>query len=288
MSARSGSGSSIAPLFLRLCLGITFVWAGLGKVMNEMPVQGDAAAVLANMGVLAPPGKATSMRDRGSFPALMALADPYDQAKDPATDEPPAKEPAAPSAGAPSSGPQATPATAAGNQPHYTAADFPEPVKVKTLYMVAVGVSNATVVPVDTNGAPAKMRLLPAALGQRPWPVVLAWCATITELVGGAMVLVGLFARFWSFGLAFVMGVAMWLTQLGPAIQAGTTIMGFLPSHAAGDGQAWMPLLWQFSLFCSALAVVCLGSGALSLDSLFFSRPGAPSPRPAGDKPAQG
>lgn len=285
MSARQGSGSSIAPIFLRLCLGITFVWAGLAKVMVDMPVQGDDAAVLANLGVISPAGKPTSIADPHAMPTLMALVGPQDKPKEPTPKEPPATAPA--SAPAPSAAPS-TPPVQAANPPRYTAADFPEPVKVKTLYGVAVGVSNATVVPLDDKGAPKIMRLLPEAVGQRPWPIVLAWCATITELVGGAMILVGLFSRFWSLGIAFVMGVAMWLTQFGPAIQAGTTTMGFLPSHAAFDHQAWQMLFWQFSLFCSALAVVCLGAGSLSLDGLFFMKSGAPAPKPAAEKPAQG
>lgn len=275
MSARQGSGSSIAPIFLRLCLGITFVWAGLGKVMNESAVSGDAAAVLANMGVIAPAGKPTSMGTRDAMPTLMSLSGPQDQPKDPAPKEPAATPPAS----APSP---------AASQPHYTAADFPEPVKIKNVHFITMMVANATVVPTNDKGEPAKMRLLPAALGQRPWPVVLAWGAAITELVGGAMILVGLFTRFWALGLAAVMGVAMWLTQFGPAIQAGTTQLLFLPAYPAKDLQAWMPLFWQFSLFCSAMAVLFLGAGALSLDGLFFMKSGAPAPKPPAEKAAQG
>lgn len=273
MSARQGSGSSIAPIFLRLCLGITFVWAGLGKVMNESAVSGDAAAVLANMGVIAPPGKPTSMGPRDAMPTLMSLTGPQDQPKEPAPKEPAATPPVS------------TPAPAAST-PHYTAADFPEPVKIKNVHFITIMVANATVVPMNDKGEPAKTRLLPAALGQPPWPVVLAWGAAITELVGGAMILVGLFTRFWALGLAVVMGVAMWLTQFGPAIQAGTTQLLFLPAYPAKDLQAWMPLFWQFSLFCSAMGVLCLGAGALSLDGLFFMKSGAPAPKPPAEKAA--
>lgn len=282
MSARHGSGSSIAPIFLRLCLGITFVWAGMAKVMQEVPVQGDQAAVLANMGVIAPAGKPTSMGGHDSVPTLMALTAPQDQPKEPAKEStPPASAPPATQPASPAATPPSAPA-------RYTAADFPEPVKVKMVHMVTIGVSSATIVPLDDKGAPAKMRLLPAALGQRPWPVVLAWGASLTELIGGAMILVGLFTRFWGLGLAVVMGTAMWLTQFGPAIQAGTTHYGFLPAYPAYDGEQWTPLLWQFSLFTSALALLFLGAGAASLDGLFFVKSGAPTPKPAPEKPAQG
>src|SRR4051812_2087450 len=40
-----------APLILRICLGLIFIWAGLGKLMDTFPVKGQDAADLANMGV---------------------------------------------------------------------------------------------------------------------------------------------------------------------------------------------------------------------------------------------
>lgn len=279
MSARQGSGSSIAPIFLRLSLGIVFVWAGLGKITQDMPVQGDAAAVLANMGVISPASKPAAMSDTSTMPVLMGLAGPQDTPKAPAPKEPAPKEPPATT---PPASPTAVPVK-------YTAADFPQPVVVKQLHGLTIMLANATVVPTDEKGVATKMRLIPQPLGARPWPVVLAWCAAITELVGGAMLLVGLFARFWGLGIATVMGTAMWLTQIGPAIQAGTARMGFLPSHPAYDPQAWTMPMFQLSLMTSALAILFLGSGSLSLDALFFARPAAPSARLApADKPAQG
>ncbi len=51
-------GTCCAPMFLRIALGVVFVWAGLGKVCNDVSVKGDDAAALANMGVITPPAKA--------------------------------------------------------------------------------------------------------------------------------------------------------------------------------------------------------------------------------------
>ncbi len=52
MAASSGKFASLlSPVFLRLALGVTFIWAGLGKIIPVVPVQGVDAALLANAGV---------------------------------------------------------------------------------------------------------------------------------------------------------------------------------------------------------------------------------------------
>ena len=50
------TGSLLAPIMLRVVIGLIFIWAGLGKLSTEMPVSGQAAATLANMGVISLPG----------------------------------------------------------------------------------------------------------------------------------------------------------------------------------------------------------------------------------------
>jgi uncharacterized membrane protein YphA (DoxX/SURF4 family) len=45
------SGSSIGPLFLRIAVGIIFLWAGLAKVIGTSEVSGADAAALKEMGV---------------------------------------------------------------------------------------------------------------------------------------------------------------------------------------------------------------------------------------------
>src|SRR5690606_33209558 len=54
MNHRQRLAVGVAPLLLRVALAITFIWAGLGKVAATMPVSGQAAATLANMGVSIP------------------------------------------------------------------------------------------------------------------------------------------------------------------------------------------------------------------------------------------
>jgi uncharacterized membrane protein YphA (DoxX/SURF4 family) len=59
MRVRDSIALTLPSLFLRLVLGVTFIWAGTGKLIGTMQVSGDAAARLANMGIdldpIAPP-----------------------------------------------------------------------------------------------------------------------------------------------------------------------------------------------------------------------------------------
>lgn len=238
MRVRDRVGLNFPPLLLRLMLGIIFLWAGMAKVSSTMEVKGEEAAKLANMGVLTPAATAT----------------------------PPA--PTGPSTAAPAQGPaiRLVSQTSAGR---YTAADFPNPVRVTGVYGVALVVHSAANPPAAEAGGKVLSPYWPPAIGQGSWPVYLAWAVTITELGGGLCVLVGLFTRLWALGLTGVMLGAMWLTQLGPNIQAGNTVLGFLPAYPR-YGQEWTNLTFQFSLFMAAAALAFLGPGRASLDHLLL------------------
>lgn len=128
------------------------------------------------------------------------------------------------------------------------------------------------------------MPLWPDRLAQKPWPLALAWAATLTEIIAGALLVLGLFTRLSALGLASTMAVAMWLTEIGPAIQSGTAQLGFLPGYAMMD-PAWQHIMLQFSLFAAAMALVFLGAGAASLDAAIFGGPSSNSPSPRPRKP---
>ncbi|HED54393.1 MAG TPA: DoxX family protein [Phycisphaerales bacterium] len=136
---------------------------------------------------------------------------------------------------------------------------------------------------VDDQGS-AKLPLWPASLAKGSIPVILAWAVAVLELVCGAAMLFGFFTRIASLPLVGIMGVAIWLTQIGPAIQSGSALLGFLPPDPFGmtpdGGYTYVPLLLQFSLMMASLAVFFIGPGALSVDRLIF---GAPSGGGFGD-----
>ena len=324
--------NSIAPLFLRLALGITFIWAGLGKVTQEMEVQGASAAALANMGLeavraraagagnlpLDPPQNRTTPADPTADPNPQPSGDtppaerraptktpdptpaPSEPLPEPASDPtgtppPTPREPANPdpttSPRAPllmalqseAAPPAAVPAAVIPERT-YSAADFPEPVKVHSLYGIAL-LLNKSANPAARDDGTSPMPLVPPSI-EGQWLIYLAWAAAVTELVGGVLILVGLFGRVAALGLAFTMLTAIWLTQVGPAIQGGNALLGFLPSHGAYEKNAagdfmFAKLAWQFMLMCASLAVLFAGSGAVSLDRLLF--PGKDrGPRDAG------
>jgi len=254
---RTGCGTNVAPLFLRLMLGAIFIYAGLGKVSNYMEFSGAEAATLANMGVVEPPTKAPDAKRPETKPA---------ETKPPETKENKPEEPKPGGATAPSREPRIVAVRQGGKV--YTAADFPTPVRVRSLYSLAVMLHGAAYPAADASGK-APMQLWPDKLAEGKTPVYLAWAVAITELGGGMGVLLGFLTRLWSLGIAGVMAGALWLTQIGPAVQKGDAVLGFLPNHPTFD-PAWTTFFLQFALIMSALALMFLGPGRLSLDCVLL------------------
>lgn len=285
MGFRQSLALNLTPLCLRLSLGVTFIWAGSAKLFYDHPFQGESAAVLANLGIpLGGPGVAGA-------PAVPSPA-PGRRGETPATAEPPAEKPsdapAGPDGGSPA--PAAPPPAAAvyrASAPSapgpFTGEDFPEARPAKRLYLLTVVLHRAA---------------QPDANGRVAWPVPLAspralkllpWAVAVAELLGGALVLVGFGARLWSLVLAGIMGTAIWLTAIHPALESGSVFLGFLPPPRLDDpaqwATAWQGLLFQFVLGMAAMGVFFSGAGALSLDRAMFMPRGAAPPAKA-SKPA--
>ncbi len=273
-----GPRPGISLFLLRLALGITFLWAGLGKVLLEDSVRGEQAAMLAKMGVIkvgAPSGK----EKPASKPA-------------PKSDQRPAESPARPVPKEP--GPGVPPALVAVDRVQdqdLRPSDFPDPVRVTRVNMLAVVIARSANPGLDDAGA-SRMILWPPAMATGRWPVYLAWTVALTELLGGLCLLVGLGTRVFAFLLAGTMIGAMWLTEIGPAIQNGNTFLGFLPRYpgleAAPSPDGYMTILWQFLILCTLLTLLAQGAGRISLDVGFSrpAKPAAPKPKPPGAKPA--
>lgn len=286
-------GQRFAPFLLRLSLGATFLWAGFGKIYADTQVQSERAALLANMGVNAVLG------NKGGGEAKPKTLAPKNDAPEPAPEpssRPTPKEPL-PSGGSPSADagqstltitPLVGLATPSGDGPH-SADEFPEPIKVKRLYELAMGL-HAAANPAPNADGKTGMPLWPRAAAKGSWPVYLAWAVTLAEVVGGFSLLAGFLTRLGGFSIAVVMAGAIWLTEIGPAVQSGKTWLFVLPDHSAfggmgEEGGTYMMLLWQGTLLASSLAVLLLGPGCLSLDGLLFGK-ASPPPKPAAPKPA--
>lgn len=259
---------SIAPFLLRIVVGIVFVWAGLAKVMDKFEVKGEEAAKLANMGVYidtpAPPTTPTT----------------------PSTSEPSTTTPTETPKPSASRAPGMhlvlfNTVPAPGKQ--YTAENFPDPVKVMSLYRLVLQLDSLANAPdpKDANGNPS-FRLWPQALGKGIWPLAAAWACAVAEVGCGTFLLVGLLVRLSSFVLLFNMLVAAWLTVIGPAIQSGNTRLGFLPNYPVfGGGGEWTIFLIQFILIGALANLLFAGAGGLSVDRALFGGPTGSRPAAA-------
>ncbi len=267
-----------APIPLRIVLALTFIWAGLGKFIHEVPVQGEQAALLANMGhdfanpnppanptTSTPAENSTDAEPESTDEPDPALATPPALVAIAAQNDPPHSEGATDQAAEAESA-QTQPAT-----PTYTAADFPEPVEVRSLYNLAILTYRAAHPTPDADGnTPAP--IWPEWAARDAWPRYMAWAAAGAELAAGLLIAIGLLTRLSAISLAAIMLSAAWLTELGPAIQSGDTLLGFLPNHDIWDIYAWRPLLWQFALFSAALALAFAGPGAIAIDHVSVDR----------------
>jgi uncharacterized membrane protein YphA (DoxX/SURF4 family) len=144
--------------------------------------------------------------------------------------------------------------------------------EVKRVLSLALMMHHAANPGVNDAGQPL-MPLWPSGLSNGSLPVVFAWVAAILELVCGAALLTGFFTRMASLPLIGTMLVAMWLTQIGPAIQMDNAMLGFLPQGVFDmndAGYVYSTLLWQFALAAMGFAMLLIGPGCFSIDRLIF------------------
>jgi uncharacterized membrane protein YphA (DoxX/SURF4 family) len=252
-------GCRLSPLLLRAALGLTFLWSGAGRFRGETVVMGADAAILANLGLIQKPAETPA------------------PATDPARPAP--KEPGAPPL-AVLAEPGVTPSA------RFTPEDFREPMSTRRINGIALLVAKGSEPGIRADGT-SKPRLVPGVLGKGHWPQTLAWAAGLTQVIGGGLLLVGLLTRVSALLNAFTMGVAIWLTQVGPAWQVGKTKWGLVPDldPLALDGSGYAPLLWLLLLLAGALGVGLTGGGTLALDNILL-KGAAPTPRTAPPKPA--
>ncbi len=280
----------IAPLLLRVGLGLTFLWAGAAKLTQQMPVTPDNRAQLAAWGVI-----------EGVPQVEQDIPDPTPDPEQGSSEDP------SPPAGTPDLGPEDPPSEAdelidpdadaepadeqAAASPNASLVAFQaEPDEsVRRVYGLALLI-HASANPMPNDDGSAAMPLWPPAFASDKLPVYFAWGAAVTELIAGIAVLFGFFARLGALPLAGTMCVAMWLTQIGPALQSGNTTLGFLPVgmfDLGAGGYVYTQLLWQVALLLMAGALFCLGPGFFSIDRLLFGpiadRPGTYSGEGEGD-----
>jgi putative oxidoreductase len=96
------------------------------------------------------------------------------------------------------------------------------------------------------------------AAGGLPAALLLAWCATLAELVGGALMIIGLATRPAAAAVSFTMVVAWAMVHLKD-----------IPKIGAQGGAAFE---YPFLLSIAALAIAIAGAGKYSVDARLSGR----------------
>ncbi|UYV12157.1 MAG: DoxX family membrane protein [Phycisphaera sp.] len=285
LTARQRTGLSVPPLLLRLALAIIFIWAGYTKVFGTFAVTDENRAQLVAAGVL----------PKGQTVPDPVIPDPVDEEpvpepepdlipeEEPLPEENPASDPDPVSPVEPAPQPEdpvAEPDPVADDPTEVilVAQTQPAPQKVRKANQIALmlhaGANPEPVVAEDgTTSTP--LAIVPQGLGAPPWPKYLAWAAAITELVAGGFLLIGALTRLSGLAVAGVMGVALWLTQIGPAISSGNAWLGFLPINDPYDPMnpaTYTTMLYQLALLAMGLALLFSGPGMLSIDRFVMGR----------------
>lgn len=104
------------------------------------------------------------------------------------------------------------------------------------------------------------------------WAQPLGWCVAIFQLLGGAMLLLGVFTRVVALGLAVLIAGAFYQVTLE---QNGMFDMN--PFDWRSHSGMWYAIVSQAGLFVLALGLFLTGGGPLCIDSLLWRRR-APAP----------
>lgn len=250
MSFSHACATNIVPLMARIVLGAAFIYAGYGKIFNDQTWTGEDAALLRQLGV---EGSAPASVDSSSEESDQAsdwtngmelrlagfnrLAVDQDQEQGDASDETEQEE------GEPAQDP---PIDESGDDPEIEQAPPPiagnqaaRPVQARKLYGIALLLNRS---------------------GIEQYEKPLAWGAALTELVGGALILIGLFSRIWGIGLAIVLAVAFYTTTW---TDFSADPYGFLDTR-------FNHFFAQVGLFVLAFGVFLTGAGAISADRVLF------------------
>lgn len=259
MTFSQSAASNFVPFLARLVLGAVFIWAGYQKVFTYHDFTGDAAATLREMNI-SDAGSTNSMINSAVFRHASLTQDPagggsgeniQDEGDD-AIDEIRRGGEAIQDAGEDAIDQVQDDIENATDDEVGTTDVVREPggatatIHQRRLYLLA-----PTIKPLAEN------------LGLGGYVGTLCWAAALTELIGGALIFIGLFARLWGLALAVVMLVAFYLTTW-PSI-ADNGLIGHLENmQAASTG------FLQISLFVLAFCVFLTGAGAMSLDRFLF------------------
>ncbi len=244
---------ALSPLLIRLVLAATFLWFGLPKLHTTIFTGHDANTLIA-MGLTATPSSTSVPQDPDLLPettpeeVINSAAPEGDTPKDAETPDTPGEiEEVVEDV--------AEAGEDAADDVETVVFDPNAQVEARKLYGIALMLHNAG----------------------HPRPVLFAWLATVTEVVGGALLLVGFMSRFWATGLAIAMVYAFILTSwasltglVDPPVAGFPGIWAAVRNFGGLDFHQQISAFHQISSFALAFTVMLCGAGMLSLDRIIF------------------
>ena len=272
---------NIAPLLLRTGLAATFIWIGT-PMLRTMDLTAEQTAILANADIRQPDPASTAP---GPAPTPDSTPDPTpDPIPDSPEDGDSATTPPPMSgvsltrrAGAPRGDGDEGADVVISNLP-YSPAQFQSSDQSARRWVLVALTALESAEPIsDGDDATPDRSILPGAIGNGGvWVKVGSIAFALIVAFGGYAIILGFFTRVWALWLALCTGLSMWVLELGPAWAARDGLMGFLPDPQLNDPVAsqevWMSLVLHFVVLMSALALLIVGPGKLSLDQFMFGR----------------
>ena len=250
MSFSQFAGSAIVPTLSRIVLALAFVTTGYNKVMTQTAFTAPQARVLQNLGVeVTPSGVAAAnplvvhaaylQDEKGAEPPEQDTGEDADA--EGGGDAKPAEEPPA----GPGEGAEVVVPADEMKTPSAPPADDGATFTARSLHQITLKC--------QAQGWPS--------------PTSLAWAAALTELIGGALLLLGFLSRLWGLALAGTMCVAFYLESM---------IVGHVhtmsPFIYAPEIARFNTTFAQLGLCVLAFGVMCTGPGPVSVDRLLFRR----------------
>ncbi|MBT8484961.1 MAG: DoxX family protein [Phycisphaerales bacterium] len=263
------AGTAIVPTLSRLVLALAFMTTGYNKLSTTTQYDPRDADMLRSLGVTLE--AETTARLMGAEPGIVLASFRQDDPETPPTRHVERQDPPK-TTGTEEEGEGYPPLDLDEEIPPVVDADEPPAEVEEEVAAPPVDPETVTPVPVTTPGNAGSARSLHkitllCARQNWPQPVAMAWAAALTELVGGGLLLLGLFSRIWGLGLAITMAVAFYLVSMNINHVHETN-----PFHFAKNIPNFNTLFSQLGLFVLALGVFFTGPGPLSLDRLLFKR----------------